>query len=427
MRLGRQLNRHLRMFGAGLPTLLVFALAAWWIASYGAPSVLAAPAHAASPRPGHAHAHAHAHSHSHSPSGAPRPARRPVKVTARAAGLTSRPEPVAAAGSGALRFGIYPWGSVGASATIAPSVPENADASMAAVQQLRGGHPFVVHLYASYTDTSMATADGMISEATWWSANGLKVAAVLRYTPTDASQAAGYVPWVRALTKRLAAIPGTVSIQIANEPNNLWPGTGDGAFPGVIAAIAAGVPAARRELVADRRPDVLVGFNWASGSAPTTTDPMWRQLRQAGGTAFTSAVGFVAVNTYPGTWSPPSSIVAPTSTQIAAGITSTLKALRLTDMPAAGVGAAAIVIGETGYPTSLMRTEVTQSAVVAAIISTVNSIKATYGVSDLYLFDLRDGNTGSGQLENGYGILHDDYSPKPAFATLQQLVASIGV
>jgi hypothetical protein len=396
------------------------------IASFDAPAVLAAPARAVAQEGRQPVVLSGRHHARHDHNAAGRPTGRRVTVTRRAAGFAPRPGPAGVLGSGALRFGIYPWGSVGASTTIAPSVPENADASMAAVQQLRAGHPFVVHLYASYTDTSTATADGMVSEATWWSANGLKIAAVLRYTPTDPTRVAGYVPWVRALTKRLAAIAGTVSIQIANEPNNLWPGTGDGAFPGVIAAIATGVPAARRELVADRRPDVLVGFNWASGSAPTTTDPMWRQLRQAGGTAFTGAVGFVAVNTYPGTWSPPSSIVAPTSTQIAAAISSTLKALRQTDMPAAGVGGAAIVIGETGYPTSLMRTEATQSAVVAAIVSTVNSIKATYGVTDLYLFDLRDANTSSGELENGYGILHDDYSPKPAFATLQHLIATTG-
>jgi hypothetical protein len=297
---------------------------------------------------------------------------------------------------------------------------------MAAVQQRRGGHPFVVHLYASYTGPSTATADGLISEATWWSANGLKIAAVLRYAPADTRQVAGYLPWVRTLTKRLAAIPGTVSIQIANEPNNLSPGTGDGSFPGVIAAIATGVPAARGQLVADRRPDVLVGFNWASGSTPTTTEPMWKQLRQAGGAAFTSAVGFVALNTYPGTWSPPSAGLAPTPTQIAAALSSTIKALRMTYMPAAGVGGAAIVIGETGYPTNLTRTEVTQSAVVGAIVSTVNSIRTTYGVTELYLFDLRDGNTSSGQLENGYGLLRDDYSPKPAFTTLQQLIATVG-
>lgn len=41
-------------------------------------------------------------------------------------------------------------------------------------------------------------------------------------------------------------------------------------------------------------------------------------------------------------------------------------------------------------------------------------------------FSLRDANTASGQLENGYGLLHDDYTPKPAFAAYQQTIATEG-
>lgn len=336
---------------------------------------------------------------------------------------TSTPTPAV---PGALQFGIYPWGAAGATQSIVPSVPEDADKSLAAVQRLRNGRPFVVHLYGDYDGVSTASADGLLSEATWWSANGLKLAAVLRYRPADASKASGYVAWVRTQTRRLAALAGTVSIQIGNEPNNNSPGAGDGGYPGVVSAIAAGVPAARGELVSAKRSDVLVGFNWAAGSSPATTEPIWSQLRTAGGTSFTSAVGFVAVNVYPGTWSPPSAQAVPTSAQVDATMRSTLDALRAKHMPAAGVGSARIVVGETGYPTTASRTEATQDAVLRQIVATVDATKTTYGVTDLYWFALRDGNTASGQLENGYGLLRDDYGPKPAFASLQRLVATIG-
>lgn len=404
-----------RFLGLALTALLVGCGAGAWIASYDAPPASAATSHAAARLRRHAH-HRSASRHSLRRSAAKAHAARKLSSAAMTVGM----------GSGPLRFGIYPWGAVGASSSVAPSVPENATASMAAVQRLRGGHRFVVHLYADYTGTSTASADALMSEATWWSSNGLRVAAVLRYRPADATMAAGYLPWVRTQTRRLAAIAGTTSIQIANEPNNLSPGSGDGSYPGVIAAIAGGVPVARSELITDGRPDVLVGFNWAAGSSPTTTEPMWTQLRRAGGTSFAAAVGFVSVDVYPGTWSPPSASAVPTSAQISATMTSTLKALRATDMPDAGVGGAAIVIGETGYPTMAGRTEATQNAVLESIVSTVDSIKATYGVTDLYWYSLRDANTASDQLENGYGLLRDDYSAKPAFATLQQLIATVG-
>lgn len=329
---------------------------------------------------------------------------------------------------GSLRFGIFPWGAAGTTGTsVAPSVPDDADQSLRAVQSLRGTHPLVVRLYADYDGISSASADGLISEATWWSMNGLEVSAVLRYRPVDTTKAAGYTAWVRTQTRRLAALAGTISIQVANEPNNPSRGAGDGSYPGVIGAMAAAVPAARSEVLAAGRGDIRVGFNWAAGADPATTEPMWTALKRAGGRAFTRAVGFVGVSVYPGTWSPPSTAKVPTATEIDATVRTTLNVLRTRHMPAAGIsGAAGIVIGESGYPTMPARTEATQDMVLRTMVATADATKATYGVTDLYWFALRDGNTASGQLENGYGLLHDDYSAKPAFASLQGLISTVG-
>ncbi|MBW3653318.1 MAG: hypothetical protein KY433_06935, partial [Actinobacteria bacterium] len=204
------------------------------------------------------------------------------------------------------------------------------------------------------------------------------------------------------------------------------PDAGDGSYPGVIGAIAAAVPAARAEVVAADRPDIRIGFNWAAGERPTTTEPMWAALKQAGGSAFTQAVGFVSLNVYPGTWSPPIATSAITAAQVDATMRSTLDAARNKHLVAAGVGGAALVIGETGYPTTAARSPATQDLVLRAIIGAADATKAIFGVTGVYWFSLRDGNTASGQLENGYGLLRDDYTPKPAFTTLQGLVASIG-
>jgi hypothetical protein len=329
-----------------------------------------------------------------------------------------------AAASADLRFGAYPWGAAGTTTKTSAPVPENADESMRAVQRLRGDREFVVHVYGDYDGVSNRSVDGLLSEATWWSENGLKVSAVLRYRPADASKAAGYANWVRTQVRRLAALPGTVSVTIGNEPNNLSPGAGDGSYAGVIEGISSGVVAARSELDATGRADVRVGFNWAAGSSPSTTEPMWSALRSAGGDAFTSAVGFVGVNVYPGTWSPPWASGVPTSEQISDTVRGTLASLRATHMPVAGVGAAEIIVSETGYPTSSSRTETTQDMVVRTILATVAETQALYGVTDLYAFALRDGNTGSGELENGYGFLRDDYSPKPAFETFRAAIAT---
>jgi hypothetical protein len=327
-----------------------------------------------------------------------------------------------------LRFGVYPWAGAGAVNQVDPQLVDVPAKALAAVKALQGGRSLVVRLYGQYTGVDTTEADALLSDAKWWSDNGLGVEMVLRYRPARPDLASGYVPWVRTVTTRLAALPGLVAIQIANEVNNTSANAGDGAYPGVITALAQGVPAARQAVVAAGRSDVKIGFNWAAGNSPCSNEPFWSALKQAGGSAFTSAVGWVGIDIYPGTWSPPSPSVYPTASLVSASVTSGVGCLRTQHMPAAGLSSAVtITVAETGYPTDASRSEATQTAVLKATIASVQSVSQVYGVTDLQWFSLRDANTASGQLENGYGLLHDDYSPKPAFTAYQQIIAAQGV
>ncbi len=330
--------------------------------------------------------------------------------------------------AGGLRFGVYPWAGAG---TVNPAEPQIADdpaKAMASVKALKGSRTLTVHLYGQYTGTASGEADALISDAKWWSDNGLRVEMVLRYRPGRPDLAADYVPWVRAVAARLAAVPGLVAIQIGNEPNNTASAAaGDGAYPGVINAIARGVPAAHEALVAAGRPDVVVGFNWAAGSSPCATEPMWSQLKIAGGMPFRSAVDWVGIDVYPGTWSAPSQTVPPTARLVNATITQSLRCLRTRHMVAAGLRTSAtITVAETGYPTDADRSESTQASVLQQTMASIERVRQTYGVGDVRWLSLRDANTASGQLENGYGLLRDDYTPKPAFSVYQQIIAAEG-
>jgi hypothetical protein len=40
--------------------------------------------------------------------------------------------------------------------------------------------------------------------------------------------------------------------------------------------------------------------------------------------------------------------------------------------------------------------------------------------------ELRDSNSGDPNFESQYGLLRDDYSPKPAFSVFQRLIAQLG-
>lgn len=325
----------------------------------------------------------------------------------------------------ALRYGGYPWGAVGATTTIAPSVPDDANKALAAAKALKGTRSFTIQSYASYTGTDgTASADAMMNEVTWWSANGFRIAAVLRYRPAKSSYASGYTSWATALAKRLAGVKGVASIQVANEPNNPASGAGDGAYAGVIEAIARTVPAVRTTVVNAGRSDIRVGLNYAAGNARLN----WEGLKLIGGSAFDAAVGFVGVNIYPGTWSSPSASTAPTQSAFTNAFSGEFAKIRTDYMPAAGIPSGVpIQIPETGYPTSSTRSEAWQANATAYILSAVASLASSYNVTDLRWFSARDGNTASGQLENGYGLQRDNYTNKPAFSTFQSYIANYGL
>jgi hypothetical protein len=219
-----------------------------------------------------------------------------------------------------------------------------------------------------------------------------------------------------------------VAIQVGNEANaDGSPAASDGAYPGAVQAVAQGVTAARAAVIAARRADIGIGFNWAAGGSPCALDPFFAQLRRDGGSAFVNAVGWVGIDVYPGTWSAPARSVYPSSSLIANSVTSSLGCLRTKQMPSAGLSrSVSITVAETGYPTDPTRSEQTQVAVLREIVAATQSVSRAYGVTALRWFGLRDANTASGQLENGYGLLRDDYSPKPAFDAYRQIIAASG-
>ncbi len=55
----------------------------------------------------------------------------------------------------------------------------------------------------------------------------------------------------------------------------------------------------------------------------------------------------------------------------------------------------------------------------------MNDFRGTYNVSDYRWFNLRDGDSTSPNFQVRYGLLHDDYSEKPAFGVYRDLVAQL--
>jgi hypothetical protein len=63
--------------------------------------------------------------------------------------------------------------------------------------------------------------------------------------------------------------------------------------------------------------------------------------------------------------------------------------------------------------------------VASQIIHTVNDDRARDHVTALRWFDLRDADSADPDVESQYGLLLDNYSPKPAFATYRELIRQL--
>jgi hypothetical protein len=81
-------------------------------------------------------------------------------------------------------------------------------------------------------------------------------------------------------------------------------------------------------------------------------------------------------------------------------------------------------ITENGWPTGPGRTPERQAEVLHAVLTTVISHSAALNLGAYLHFTLRDAHSSQESLFHRFGLLRDDYTPKPAFAVYQHLIAT---
>ena len=329
-----------------------------------------------------------------------------------------------------LVFGIYPGGAAGTVGPSGPVAPENPALRLTALEQLRpAGRPFVLHLYASYTGADgWSAAQQVGQDVDRYGRAGFQTELVIAYRPADGGSPAdvgGFVSFVRDAVRSLGPMPGFVSLQVTNEANQGGsPNTSDGYYAGARDALIDGVIAAKSETRQDGFGRVKVGFNWAYATDGQER-AFWRYLGQHGGRRFVDDLDWVGLDVYPGTWGPAlgGRGLAAETTNFVDGA---LRALRVSYMPLAGIPHnVPLRVSETGYPTGPGRTDAMQVTVMRAAVEAVYHVRGTYNITGFRWFDLRDADSSSSSFESQYGLMRDDYSPKPAFGAYRALVASL--
>jgi hypothetical protein len=328
-----------------------------------------------------------------------------------------------------LLFGVFPGGQAGA--VFGPQQqarPDEPARIVEALTRLRGGRSFVAHTYLNWNNGPEVAARvrAVRDEVDRYHRAGIATEIVITYRPRlrrGEADVADFVRFVRETVRGLGGRRGVKSIQVTNEVNNsLSPDASDGAYPGARDALVQGVPAAKEEARARGLGRLDVGFNWFYRTDPGNEDGFWTHVRDRGGPRFASALDWVGVDAYPGTYFPPGGVSRANS------MLNALSLLRECYLPYAGIAASVpIHVTENGWPTGPGRSHEEQEVALREMTGAVCDYRANYNVTDYRWFSLRDGDSSAPDFQQQYGLLRDDYSPKPAFEAYRQAISACGV
>jgi hypothetical protein len=326
-----------------------------------------------------------------------------------------------------LRFGINPAGVAGAVGPPVEPAPDHPGRTLAALALLRPRHAqFVLRLNRFFWSDGGAGIERFAALVRHYTRQGYKIELQLRYHPAPGREGdvAGFAHWIRRVVRRFGPNRRVTGLQIANEVNfyPIAPDASDSSFTGAKDALIAGVLAADDEARRDGFGQLTIGFNWAYRTDPDNESTFWTYLHDHGGAPFAAAVDWVGLDAYPGTVFPPADPPGGTGD----GMVAAMSQLRQCFMPQAGLGTEVpIHVEENGWPTGPGRSEDQQVSELRSMVEAVNRFRGTYNVSDYRWFDLRDHNSSSANFQHHYGVLRDDYSPKPAFTALRDEFARL--
>jgi hypothetical protein len=328
-----------------------------------------------------------------------------------------------------LRFGINPAGTAGALGPPVEPVPDSPGRTREALEVLEpsGRAPFYVRLNRFFWSLGPPGIRHYMKLTERYARRGYLVELQLRYHPRPEQEGDvdAWVRYVRRVVRKFGAIPNVRALQVTNEVNfyPIAPDASDSAYAGAREALVRGVIAAKRKTRRLGYEQLKIGFNWAYRTDPGREEAFWGEIGALGGARFVRAVDWVGLDAYPGTVFPP--VESPGGYRD--GMVNALSVLRECYLPIAGIPPEVpIKVEENGYPTlEPVRSYAEQVVAMREMVGAVHDFRGNYNVTDYRWFDLRDHRTSSLNFQQQYGILRDDYAPKPAFAVYDELVEQL--
>jgi hypothetical protein len=316
-----------------------------------------------------------------------------------------------------LEFGIYPLGVAGTPAGLATGPPDDYRRVRSALNGLGGQVAARTYL----VDAGPGAEGAVLAVGDRYRDAGLLGHVTLGCLRDTGFEVDRWANLVQTVIRRYSDC--LESVQITNEPNLSFM---DGAKPYVLDALIHGVTAAKDEI---RRHGLQIDVGFGSvPQSPVALPCFWDDLAAAAGPAFAGSVDFVGHNFYVDVFEDPVELA-----EIPGRVEELLGDLRLKALAPAGIPASApIRITENGWPTGTNplngtpRSPARQAEVIDAVVRTVHRLREELNISHYMLFGLRDADSSEPDPFHQFGIMRDDYTPKPAYHTFRQLIGELG-
>jgi len=314
-----------------------------------------------------------------------------------------------------LTFGIYPLSVAGTPIGLATGPEDHYEKISSALKELKGNaNQFLPRTYAVYMGPE--TEEKVFNALNRYKNAGLLGDLTIGCLMDPSLSLDYWLNFVRKVIKEYGIF--LESIQITNEPNLSFM---DGSKPYVIEALVQGVLTAKEEIKQSNL-TVKIGF----GSVPEgekTMPQFWENLLKIGGDELIHSIDYVGHNFYVDVFEEPLKIE-----DVAVSAEKILRKFRETLNKNSFPSTLPIHITENGWPTGknpfiqIERSYEQQSIVLEKIIRTVYALRQELNITHYEFFGLRDANSSKDDLFHQFGIMKDDYSPKPAFLTYKKLV-----
>jgi hypothetical protein len=317
-----------------------------------------------------------------------------------------------------LTFGIYPGGHTGIEELAV--IPDDPLRIREALNHLQVDDlPFLVRGYLPYIGPLTSVKAGLVETpraVEQYLRSGRKLDLVLCFRQPDL---AGWLVFIRETIHRYGSMLST--LQITEEANVTTVAAVDGYIPQVREALVGGVITAKEEIQRCGL-DIQVGFNAAPSFDPA--DDFWPSIAALGGQSFLDALDYVGFDFFPGVFRP---LPDASEATLRAAVVGVLSHFRNVSLAAATIPETCPThITEHGCPTGPTRSYERQAAVLELVVRTIHEHRNQFNITHYEHFALRDANSSNPDLYSQFGLLRDDYSPKPAFERYRQLIAELG-